>query len=269
MDAHRHSISEPALLSNAQVKKRVSSLLRSDVFFLACPCRLEAVTKILTAGFAQRLGDTGREAGDTTPEPASRHLPSDRRDCETQQNKRETPRSRRHSIWHPTTDTPPRSRHLTAQTVRHGETSWRHDPGIPQILGDTGRQAGDTTLEPASQHLASDRRDWETQGDKRETRPRSRRHSIWHLTADRETSGGRHDPPASRHLASKQAENRTPEPASHFPFSIPQVRTPMLCCLGKNEQKKWSSVEYHSDWGAPVEPHRVHARCRRFFILPF
>ena len=50
MDAHRHStcISEPALLSNAQVKKRVSSLLRSDAFFLACPFRLEAVTKILT-----------------------------------------------------------------------------------------------------------------------------------------------------------------------------------------------------------------------------
>ena len=50
VDARRHStcISEPALLSNAQVKKRVSSLLRSDVFFLACPCRLEAVTKILT-----------------------------------------------------------------------------------------------------------------------------------------------------------------------------------------------------------------------------
>ena len=52
MDAHRHStcISEPALLSNAQVKKRVSSLLRSDAFFPACPCRLEAVIKILTLG---------------------------------------------------------------------------------------------------------------------------------------------------------------------------------------------------------------------------
>ena len=52
VDAHRHStcISEPALLSNAQVKKRVSSLLRSVAFFLACPFRLEAVTKILTLG---------------------------------------------------------------------------------------------------------------------------------------------------------------------------------------------------------------------------
>ena len=52
VDAHRHStfFLEPALLSNAQVKKRVSSLLRSDAFFLACPCRLEAVTKILTSG---------------------------------------------------------------------------------------------------------------------------------------------------------------------------------------------------------------------------
>ena len=35
-----------------------------------------------------------------------------------------------------------------------------------------------------SQHLASDRRGWETQGDKRETRPWSRRHSIWHLTGE-------------------------------------------------------------------------------------
>ena len=53
MDAHRHStcISEPALLSNAQVKKRVSSLLRSVAFFPACPFRLEAVTKILTLLF--------------------------------------------------------------------------------------------------------------------------------------------------------------------------------------------------------------------------
>ena len=64
-------------------------------------------------------------------------------------DKRETrPRRQRHSIWHPTAE--------------------------------TARQAGDTTPEPASQHLTSDRRDWETQGDKRETRPRSRRHSVWH-----------------------------------------------------------------------------------------
>ena len=59
MDAHRHStcISEPALLSNAQVKKRVSSLLRSVAFFLACPFRLEAVTKILTVCIFQNLCD--------------------------------------------------------------------------------------------------------------------------------------------------------------------------------------------------------------------
>ena len=58
VDAHRHStcISEPALLSNAQVKKRVSSLLRSDAFFRACPCRLEAVTKILTGKFVATMG---------------------------------------------------------------------------------------------------------------------------------------------------------------------------------------------------------------------
>ena len=56
VEAHRHStcISEPALLSNAQVKKRVSSLLRSEAFFLACPCRLEAVTKILTETYLSK-----------------------------------------------------------------------------------------------------------------------------------------------------------------------------------------------------------------------
>ena len=43
VDAHRHStsISEPALLSNAQVKKRVSSLLRSIAFFLHVPLGLK------------------------------------------------------------------------------------------------------------------------------------------------------------------------------------------------------------------------------------
>ena len=58
--------------------------------------------------------------------------------------------------------------------------------------GLAGREAGDTTPQPASQQLASDRRDWETQGDKwamgdtgdkRKTRGHGagrQRHSIWH-----------------------------------------------------------------------------------------
>ena len=54
------------------------------------------------------------------------------------------------------------------------------------------------------------RRDWETQGGKRETRPRSRRRSIWHPTAEtgrhRETSG-RHDP--EPHLASDRRDWET------------------------------------------------------------
>ena len=47
-------VTPPASLSlhfYAQVKKRVSSLLRSVAFFPACPFRLEAVTKILTDMF--------------------------------------------------------------------------------------------------------------------------------------------------------------------------------------------------------------------------
>ena len=69
MDAHRHStcISEPALLSNARVKKRVSSLLRSDAFFLACPFRLEAVTKILT--LVRARGHGGAQNGEKTQDP--------------------------------------------------------------------------------------------------------------------------------------------------------------------------------------------------------
>ena len=49
--SRRHStcISEPALLGNAQVKKRVSSLLRSVAFFLACPKILTLVFSVLKA----------------------------------------------------------------------------------------------------------------------------------------------------------------------------------------------------------------------------
>ena len=52
VDARRRSPASLSLhfLSNAQVKKRVLSLLRSVAFFPACPFRLEAVTKILTLG---------------------------------------------------------------------------------------------------------------------------------------------------------------------------------------------------------------------------
>ena len=148
---------------------------------------------------SQHLGDTGRQAGYTTLEPASQHLAPDRRDWETQGDKRETspePASQHlasdrgdtgtSTIWH-----------LTAETGRHRETS------APKgHLRSTGRQAGYTTLEPASQylasqtspeptsqHLASDRGDWETQGDKQETQPQSRRHSIWDRTAETGESG--------------------------------------------------------------------------------
>ena len=118
--------------------------------------------------------------------PQRRSLASDRR--------KTRPRSQRHSMW---------------------ETSGRHDPGasVTASGADTGKQAGDTTPEPASQHLASE-------GDKRETRPWSQRHSIWHLTGEtgRQEDKRKTGPRKGRHT---------------FPFSIPQVRTPMLRYLGK------------------------------------
>ena len=165
--------------------------------------------------------------------------------------------------------------HLTVETGRHRETSGRHDPEPTAETGDTGRQA-DTTPEPASQHLASDRRDWETgrqagkplepasqhlASDRRDwetgrhvgdTTPEptaetgdtwrqagdwetwrhagdttlSRRHSIWHLPAEtgrhRETSWETTLGPASQHLASdrrdwetgRHAGDTTPEPTA-------------------------------------------------------
>ena len=180
--------------------------------------------------------DTGRQAGDTTPEPASQHLASDRRDWETSGrhdpgasvtkngrwetpgDKRETqqpagdttvsqhlasdridwPRSRhRHAgdttpaSQHLASDRGDTSQHPTAETGRHRETSRRHDPGASvtasgirlqrlgdkretrprsqrhekREMGDTGRQAGDTTPEPASQHLASRHRETSTRHD--------------------------------------------------------------------------------------------------------
>ena len=111
-------------------------------------------------------------AGDTTPQPASQRLASDRRASVTasgiqiQGNKGDaTPKPASQHLWHP----------------------------------DTGRQAGDATpTEPASQHLASDRRDSETQASGRHETGTSA-NSVWHLTAEtgrrRETSG-RHDPGA-------------------------------------------------------------------------
>ena len=111
----------------------------------------------VTAIRPQILGDTGR------------------RDC--------------HSIWHLTSETgrhrgtagddPGSQRHSRASVTasqRLRNTGRRHSIWPP----DTGRQAGDTTPELA------------TQKRERETRPRSQRHSIWPVTAEtgrhRETS---------------------------------------------------------------------------------
>ena len=91
--------------------------------------------QLAETGRYDSASDTGRQAG------ASQHLASDGRGTSGKHRKtsgrhdlgdtqQASPQSQRRSIWHP----------------------------------DTGRQAGDTTPEPASQHLASDRRDWETSG---------------------------------------------------------------------------------------------------------
>ena len=230
-----------------------------------------------------RRGDTGRQAGDTTPEPASQHLACDRSGASvtasgpetsgrqdphhkkremTQNNKRETPRSPRHSIWHPDTgrqagDT---RASVTASGIRPQRRLWRQRlRDTERQAGDTNteRQAGDTTPEPsdrrdcetqrdkrktrprtASQRLASDCRDWEKQGDKRETRPEPASQHLQHLTAsgrswrhslDRRGDTGRQAGDmtlelASQHLASDrrdwetQGEKREtrPEPASQY-----------------------------------------------------
>ena len=99
---------------------------------------------------------------------ASKHLASDRRDWGTQAGKREThltaetgrhnaTRGQRHSIWH-----------LSAELGRHSishERSGGHDPGRHSIWH-----------LPASQQ--GDKRETRTRSQ-RETRPPSRRHSIW------------------------------------------------------------------------------------------
>ena len=183
------------------------------------------------SSFSRFCRETHGEKRETTLEPASQHLASDRKEWETQEHdpaagvtasgirpqrlgdtgrratqtsdKRET-----RSLWHPDTEKqagdPVPS--VTASGIR------------PQRLGDTwrrdwehGRRAGDTTPElAASQHLASDRRDWDTgnrgrqaepasqhQENKRKTRPRSQRHSIWHPTAKTDKTGIRHGVTAS------------------------------------------------------------------------
>ena len=118
--------------------------------------------------------------GDTTPEPASQHLASDRKDWETQGDKRET-------------TSEPASQHLASsdrrnwetqgdETGRHREASGRHDPGA----------------------RVTARRDCETQGGKRETRPRSQRHSIWHLTAE----AGRHRETSRKHERLRETSGR-------------------------------------------------------------
>ena len=137
---------------------------------------------------------TGRQVGDKTPEPALQ-LASDHRDWETSgqhhpaassRQAGDTTQSRRHSIWHLTesdrTD-------WDKLAPRHRETSDRHNPAAG-VTASGVRPQGDkretrprrnltaTTPGPASQHLASDRKHWETQGEKRETRPWSQRHSI-------------------------------------------------------------------------------------------
>ena len=160
-----------------------------------------------------RLGERGKQAGDTISEPASQHLASDRS---------------HHSIWHLTpkeweTQTRPRSqRHRQATSGRRRQS--------------TERQAGDRTPEPMSQHLASERRDWETQGDetrrhmghnrlgdtgtqKRKT-TRSRRHSFWPPTTETEGDKWETRPRSQRqHCRECETQDVTASglgPASHL-----------------------------------------------------
>ena len=174
--------------------------------------------------YLQRLGDTGRQVGESDRrhwETSGRHDPAS--GLQTQGDKQD---------WDKRETRPRRRRHPTTETGRHRKTSGRHDPEPasqhlasdrgdwetqgekretrPQRLGDTGRQAGDTTPQPASQHLASDRRASVTasgiqiQGDKRETRPGA---SVTHDPRASVTKNGMGD-------TGRQAGDTTLEPAS-------------------------------------------------------
>ena len=113
---------------------------------------------------------------------------------------------------------------LVSPTAETGQaTSGRHNAGASVAAAGIQTQRDKRETRPQSQrlqNLASDRRDWEThwetQGDKWKTRLRSRRHSIWHLTAEtgrnRETSGRR--PRSRRHGVWPLTRDTTPEPAS-------------------------------------------------------
>ena len=95
----------------------------------------------------------------------------------------------------------------------------------PQRLGDTARQAGDTTPEPASQKRAPQR------------------------LGDTGTSG-RHDPGAGVTASGRQEDKQKTGPRNRrhtFPFSIPQVRTPMLRCLGKNNSNTNNSNDNNNN----------------------
>ena len=204
---------------------------------------------------AQKAGDTERQLGDTTPEPAS-HLTAETGDTGRQAgNTARKTRSWRH-----------RRASVTASSIQT-QTS-RRRPRSP--MGDTGRQAGDTTPEPVlaetdtgrqagdterqlgdpgasvtasgiwpqgqrdtSQHLASDRRDWETQGDKQETRPRSQRQS-----GIRPPRLGARVTKTEMGDTGRQAGDTTPEPASQH-----------LATQGdKRETRPWSPASDHRDW---------------------
>ena len=150
---------------------------------------LRAVSIKQTA--SRRDWDTGRQAGDTTPEPASQHLASDRRGWETHGG-RHHPGA---SVWHLTAEARQLGDSVTRKIGKQTPQPASHHSIwhlTAETLGDIGRQAGDT----------SQRRRPETERHK----ARSRRHSIWHPTTGRQAkptqkTSGRHDPePASQHL---------------------------------------------------------------------
>ena len=150
------------------------------------------------------MEDTGRQAGDTTLEPASQRLASRHRET----SGRHDPGPR----WHPTAETARQagdttaSQHLASDRI-DWEASRRHDPGgvQPQRLGDKRETPPRSQCPPAETDTT-----------------RSQRHSIWHLTAEtgNVTASSKHDPGASvgasgiRAETGRQAGDTTPEPAS-------------------------------------------------------
>ena len=94
------------------------------------------------------------------------------------------------------------------------------------------------------------RRDWETQGEKRETRPQSQRHSIWHLTTEtarHSKTSGRQDP-AARVTASRIRPQRLGDKRETPPWSQRHSIWHLTAETQANKRETPPRSQHHSIW---------------------